>query len=200
MYPLVRKIHFATAFFLLAFVVMYFVTGYVVTRETWFPDGEKRIETRIVTVPPGDVPTGQISADALSARIQQLAGTAGKRFPAQTNSAGRLAFDYLRPGYYAAVEIVSNDPQDYRLEVKETFQDWKRTAINYHRLHGYGGGWFYNLWAFIYDLASLAMIVFAVTGVLMWHRLTKRRLAGWLVLAAGGLLTVSTVMYYLLVR
>jgi hypothetical protein len=198
MHTLVRKIHFVTAFFLLAFVVMYFVTGYVVTRETWFPDGEKRTETRMVSVPPEDVPNDQISAAALAARIQQLAGTAGKRFPARTNAAGRLAFDYLRPGYYAAVEIVSNDPQDYRLEVNETFQDWKRTAINYHRLHGYGGGWFYSLWALIYDLASLAMIVFAVTGVLLWYRLSKRRLAGWLVLAAGGGLTVSTVVYYLL--
>ena len=54
--------------------------------------------------------------------------------------------------------------------------------VGFHRLHGYGGGWLYDMWVLFYDLASLSMIVFALTGIYLWWRLTKRRFWGWLCL------------------
>jgi len=74
---------------------------------------------------------------------------------------------------------------------------WQRVLAGFHRLHGYGGGWLYDLWAVLYDLASAAMIVFAVTGVVLWHRLARPRWPGWVLLACGLAFTASTLSYLL---
>jgi len=33
-----------------------------------------------------------------------------------------------------------------------------------------GGGWLYDLWAVVYDLASASMILFALSGIYLWHQ------------------------------
>ncbi|MDX2153117.1 MAG: hypothetical protein SFV54_20400 [Bryobacteraceae bacterium] len=51
--------------------------------------------------------------------------------------------------------------------------------------------------AFLMDLTSASMIVFAITGVYLWFQLEKRRLPGALILAAGFVYTASMVIYLL---
>ena len=59
-------------------------------------------------------------------------------------------------------------------------EDARTTLVGFHRLHGYGGGWLYDIWVVFYDLASLALILFTLTGIYLWYRLTKHRLLGWI--------------------
>ena len=61
-------------------------------------------------------------------------------------------------------------------------QNARNILVGFHRMHGYGGGWLYNIWLVFYDLASLSLILFAVSGTYLWWRLARRR---WLVGLAG---------------
>jgi hypothetical protein len=69
----------------------------------------------------------------------------------------------------------------------------------FHRLHGYQGDPAYVLWAFIYDLSSLSMIIFALSGVYLWYKVERRRLAGWLILTGSTLLTAATIIYLMFI-
>ncbi len=67
-----------------------------------------------------------------------------------------------------------------------------------HRMVGYGGGTLYDLWVLMYDLASAALIVFAVTGVMLWSARPGRDRLGWVMLGLGCALCLGTVLYFLL--
>ena len=57
-----------------------------------------------------------------------------------------------------------------------------------HRIHvlrGFKGGWAYTAWAVMYDASCFAMIVFAITGIIMWFRRRKQYSHGWYYLLAG---------------
>jgi hypothetical protein len=71
----------------------------------------------------------------------------------------------------------------------------RQTLVHFHRLHGYGGGWVYDLWMIMYDLASAAMILFAASGIYLWYKLTKRRLLGWVLLAVSFSFAIGTMLY-----
>jgi hypothetical protein len=66
----------------------------------------------------------------------------------------------------------------------------------FHRIHGYHGGWNYRIWAFVYDLSAFSMIVFAITGVYLWYKTERVRWPGWLILA-GFTLFIAFTIYYL---
>lgn len=194
MYSLLRQLHLYTAFLLLAFVAMYFITGYTLTHGNWFREGETGKQTRNVTLAISSRPT-PLDETSIGPWFQKELNLRGKPQPAKKNSAGSWKFSVNRPGYTAEATLTADFTQ---ARVAETFQDWKRTMAVYHRMHGYGGGWFYNLWVLLYDLASLAMIVFAVSGVYLWFKLVRSRLPGWIVLGCGFALTLSMALYFLL--
>ena len=53
------------------------------------------------------------------------------------------------------------------------------------------------MWTLLYDLASLALIVFAFSGIYMWYKLTTRRSIGWIVLGASFTYAAAIVSYLL---
>ena len=52
-----------------------------------------------------------------------------------------------------------------QVAIKESRFDTVGLAHGLHRLHGYGGGWLYRVWAAVYELSSAAMILFSLTGI-----------------------------------
>ena len=188
MYDVLRKIHLYSGFVLLAFVVMYFFTGYVLTHHDLFPRAEPNVQTReeALSPAPGATP------EEFSQRLQQQFGLAGKRVPPVRKKDGSWKFEYFRPGtWYEAVVSPAGD----RVTIKRTDAGAALTLVGFHRLHGYGGGRVYDAWMVLFDLASFSMIVFAATGVYLWYKLTKRRALGWAVLATGLTFTTGTILY-----
>ena len=82
-------------------------------------------------------------------------------------------------------------------EITTAENNLKGTAIDYHFVHLYGGGLLWNLWVMMLDLSSLGAIVFAVSGVCIWATSRERDRGSWSMLAAGLVLTVGTVLYYM---
>jgi hypothetical protein len=188
MYDTIRRIHLYTGVGLLAFVVMYFVTGYVLIHGEWFPGGQPAKTTREepLTSAPGASP------EQFSAILQRQFGLNGKRQPPVRMKDGGWRFDYVRPGVTHEAVV---SPAGGRLRITTSNFSTRQTLVGFHRLHGYGGGWVYDLWMVVYDLASASMIVFAVTGIYLWYKLTRRRLLGWTLLAVSFAFASGTVLY-----
>ena len=188
MYDLIRKIHLYTAFVLLAFVLMYFVTGYVLIHNQWFPRPEPGVATREEALEPAP----GASPEAMSAALQRRFDLPGMRSEPKRNRDGSWKFQYLRPGTTCEAVVA---PAGDRVTIKRTDFGVAQTLIGFHRLHGYGGGWAYDLWMVLFDLASFSMILFAASGVYLWYKLTRRRMLGWVMLGAGLGFTIGTMIY-----
>jgi hypothetical protein len=188
MYRFIRRIHLFTGLSLLVFVIMYFATGFVMVHEDWFPrkEAQKTVRTEPLEY------AGDRSPASFSAYLQQRFGLAGKRQPGQQGKDGSWKFNYAGPGfnYEAVVPAVGK-------EVKITRSDSGTLGMlhGFHRLHGYGGGTFYDVWAFIYDLASASLILFALTGIYMWYTTAQKKLAGWICLALSFGYAAAMVLY-----
>lgn len=193
MHSCFRQIHLYSAFVLMAFIVMYFVTGYVLTRGSLF--GKASVTTTQRTVPVNSALLSAKSDEAAFATaLQEQLGVSGKRSPAKRRDDGSWRFTFFHPGHQTEVTLAADLKS---ASIAEKHFDWQGALVGFHRLHGYGGGWLYDLWAVLYDLASGAMIVFAVSGVVLWHRLARPRWPGWVVLACGLAFTASTLSYLL---
>ncbi|MEC8931700.1 MAG: PepSY-associated TM helix domain-containing protein [Candidatus Latescibacterota bacterium] len=152
-YNVIRKTHLCAGLVLLVFVVMYFVAGYPITHNQWF-DAQDPVKTeRTVAIP-------SIEADDIreySAHLQEHLEIRGKR-----TTAREWHFEYFRPGIFHEVDLVANG--DSARVVTQRF-GWQRTMVGFHRMHNYGGGGIYELWVLFYDVASLSLILFALTGI-----------------------------------
>lgn len=47
----------------------------------------------------------------------------------------------------------------------------------------------------MYDVAGAALIVFPISGIFLWYKTSRNRLAGAGVLAAGLCFTAATILY-----
>ena len=190
MYEITRKIHLYAGLAILAFVVMYFLTGYLMIKHDLLPE-DKPVKKTVVESLDQDFP--EMSGQELSIYLQDRFDLKGKRnVPGRPQKDGSWRFTYNRPGF-ASVAVVSSDGKE--VESTTTAQGARGVIHGLHRLHGYGGGWLYDIWAFMYDLASLALIVFPVSGFILWLRISRRKLAGSLVLACGFSVPAAIVLY-----
>ncbi len=189
-YQVIRRIHLYTAFFLLSFVLMYFVTGYVMIHEGLVQDREPQKKTRKLALKY----KGAKTPEAYAAHLEQTYGLEGKRQPPQKREDGSWEFEYFRPGtFYQAVISATGDS----VRITESQEHLRRTLTGFHRMHGYGSGLVYDIWAVCYDLASLSLILFTLSGIYLWYKLTQRHLLGWLLLVLSFALAAATIGYLL---
>jgi len=171
----------------MVFVLMYFVSGYVILHGKWFgtrPPAKSTRHARLAT------PISSNPQDLQSGLEAQL-GLHGKPQPPRKRKDGSWELTYSRPG---DVQQAIVHP-DGRVEVTESKQNFAGTLNAFHRLHGYSGGGLYVFWAVLYDLASASMIVFALSGIYLWYKITRRRTLGWALLAVSFLYAGGTIAY-----
>jgi hypothetical protein len=188
-YTIVRKIHLYSGLSLLGFVLMYFVTGYILTHHSWFPSEQAEpVEETYDFIYPADKSLAEVSV-----HIQGTYGLRGKRAVPKTNRDSTLTFRYFHPG--TSFEAIVS-PKDQKLVIKTQAQNFRQIAVAFHRIHNYGGGWIYSLYAFMMDLTSLSMIVFALTGIYLWLQLVKYKWLGYgvLFLSLGYALSVVWIL------
>ena len=191
MYHLWRKIHLFTGVALLAFVLLYFVSGWVIVHGDWFPRDHPTRTTRQATLPNG----AGLDPQAYSQLLQNHFALAGKRQPPTRAKDGTWKFVYLRPGVTHELVI---PPAANAVRITTSTFNAAGTLNAFHRLHGYGGGRLYDLWALLYDLTSASLILFAVSGIYLWFKLTRRRRLGWALLALSFGFTATTLATFVL--
>jgi hypothetical protein len=188
MYQLVRRIHLFTGLGLLLFILMYFVTGYVIIHGPWFGKTDPAVSVR---TEPLAAPSG-LSETQLAAYLQERFDLRGQPGAPNRRGDGSVRFTFGRPGTAIEAVVAAGGRQ---VSITERKLPFRGTANGFHRLRGYRGGAFYMVWAALYDLASAALILFAITGVFLWYKSTTRRWPGVLCLAGSVGFTASMVIY-----
>lgn len=186
MYTILRRLHLFSAFLLGGFILMYFFTGFVMIFESTFTRKnveELRIE-RIISHLPFKDP-------------EKLAETIQRQFDIRGQYSVRLdsnqaIINFSHPGVTTNVRIpYSTD---------SVFITTKRGNLNtvlhqFHRIHGYRGGWNYYAWALAYDLSAMSLIAFALTGMYLWIKFDTKPRAGWMIFAVSTAITGITIIY-----
>ena len=193
MYHWIRRIHLFAGLFLLVFVLLYFVSGWMMIHGQWFHhDGPKKTTRTEHLAYQGDR-----SAPEFARYLEETFGLRGKRQPPRQHSDGTWQFNYVRPGQNFEVRV---SPAGDQATITTTDFDAMGLANGLHRARGYGGGWLYDLWSAIYDLASAAMILFALSGIYLWHQFATIRWPGWLCLGLSFGFTAAMILYLLYSR
>lgn len=191
MYHLFRRVHLYTGLVLLVFVLMYFATGYVLMHEDWF----KRVTLETTTRTEKLKWSGSVTNNAMAGHLQATFGLVGLRNGPYSRPNGVTQFNFGRPGE-TFVAMIAADGKEVTITHRKF--GWVVTAIGMHRLHGYNGSGLYWVWTLFYDLASTALILFALSGVYLWWKTTARKWPGFVCLGASFAYTSAMIAYLML--
>lgn len=186
---LIRRIHLLASVVMLIFALLYTLTGFIMSRNNWFPHGESRETVRTVPL--------NYSPD--TSRLEQLEKNISRQFELSgrtenwRDSENRLRFQFYRPGVKHLVTL--HQSLDSLTIVRTERLTIGEVSTSIHRIHGFGGGWKYAIWAILLDIAALAFIVFSISGVLIWFRSRKQLSAGWLFIIPATALTVAMIFF-----
>lgn len=175
---------------LLIFVAMLFfaLTGLFLNHESWFGlDGVRR-----------STEMGEFSADLVkSGEPDKLAIV--ERLRAQFNVTGALEaielddesikITFKGPARHIEVTITRASG---KTEIVREYQGMVALLNDLHKGRSTGSGW-----SIVIDVSALLMIVSAVTGLILWFTLPRRRISGIIALALG--LVGGLIVYWALV-
>ncbi|MDA0334523.1 MAG: PepSY-associated TM helix domain-containing protein [bacterium] len=195
MYILIRIVHLCTGLILAAGLLMYGVSGLVMTNGDWFPRGKSETTTRELSSVVAARMAPEMTPDEAGTWQPQLAdelGLRGRPGKMQQKDNGDWTFDWSRPGTNDQLLV---HPGDAAVTLTTATANATGTLNRLHHFHGYAGGPRYFVWGLFVDLASLAMILFPLTGICLWYRLKKDHRAGWLVLGGSTAYGVGSLLY-----
>ena len=167
-YHLIRKLHLYTAFSVLGFVFMYFVTGFILIHENWFLHSMPKTTSQQYAVHIPDT----TSADKIAAYLEKKFNIHAKRQRMGKQNDGSLYFKFMKPGGTYTLTIT---PDRSQASLQTTKFTTTGTMVGFHRIHEYGGGWLYDIYVLMMDLASIATILFGLTGLYLWYKLMWKK-------------------------
>lgn len=187
---LIRDLHLFSGLVLCVVVLLYTITGAAIFYLEFLPaGGADRVTTAVHSIPPAH----RISGPALRAFVQDVGGRGRTPGLRPTPDGGHVQ-RWDRPGVTTQA-TVSADTAAVRVERRR--HSAMRTLRVLHTVKEYRGGWAYAGWAFLLDLVSLATIGFAVTGAILWYRMTRRRALGWTLLGVSWVFGLGLAGYLL---
>ena len=200
MYRLIRTIHLFTGLGLAALIFMYAFSGFVILHHDWFPGSDSEKTTSVVTsVVAGQTttPVTQDNADVWARELARELGLHGRLSKRHRSEDGLWTFDFGRPGSYEKLNV---RPGDEQVTLTVEAGGFARILDRLHPFHGFSGGLRFLMWGILVDLASLAMIMFPLSGIYMWYVLKKDRRLGWLVLGGSTAYVVGSITFLLMLK
>ncbi|MEQ1691080.1 MAG: PepSY-associated TM helix domain-containing protein [Gemmatimonas sp.] len=187
-HALTRQLHLFSGLILAVAVLFYTISGVTFVYAQWMPSESATAITTRLAIPASTAPDD----GALRAFVEKSVASKGR-----TDGLVSVKPDGLRQRWVwptGSAEVVVSPSRD-SLTITRTRFGPIRTLRNFHVLVGARGGMGYFAWWVLLDVLSLAMLLFAVTGLLLWYRTTKDRRLGWLLLAGSWLYTIGLIGY-----
>lgn len=186
-YSLIKKLHLFAAFVTGMFLLMYFVSGFLIVRYDWFDHSQPE---QISTREPLYLESKHEIKDIIRSLRKQTAVT-GKLNDLDTLEDGNLVLNFIRPGLETKVEISF---QLDSVKIMRINQNIFETITIFHRMHKYGNELGYNLFMFMMDLASVSLLVFALTGIYLWFKILRKKTWGIIFFVLGWLYTIWVII------
>jgi len=193
-HTIVRKTHLVSSMVLLLFLLMYVFSGVILINRVKFQVPEQVVEQKMVAITEPMDGAPDVYANKL-ARELDLKGRTVYRKDGDEN----WIFNYNFPGTRVTVTL---RPEQDSLQIYTVHQErtFFTTVQQMHVLRGFRGGWPYTVWAIFYDTSCLALVLFAVTGILLWFRIRQKYPYGWIFLMLGISVPLLFSYLYLLWR
>ena len=187
-YIITRQIHLYASLITLVFLLMYVLTSYMfIYHDIFKVDIESESMAKVVVTP------------------AELQDSNWENFLKMHNIRGRLIWENQKANgdlvklYETAKSsckiTLFNDRNQVEIVSQKLNLSGKITEL--HRLRGYGGSFIYSLYAVLLDVVGISLILFAITGVILWLKLLKHNTIAWIILISG-FIYVSAVIGYLM--
>jgi hypothetical protein len=175
----IRKIHLIASMIMLSFMLVYLITGVFMINHDLFSLPEIRVSHSRIPV---EKPM-QGEAKEYATYLKETFDLKG-RTEYRKDNRDNWIFHFNTPGEAYQIKL---PPSQDTLYLQKSTQDktFYMVAHRIHILRGFKGGWEYTAWAVMYDTSCFAMILFAITGIILWYRRRKQYRHGWWYLLAG---------------
>ncbi|MDX2195986.1 MAG: PepSY-associated TM helix domain-containing protein [Cytophagales bacterium] len=181
-----RKLHYLVSIFLFTFCFFYiFSAGMLSMHYIFDTDNIEKI----------DIATDTISAQLSTVKmydeyVQHNYNPKGKPNGTDSSASGYMS-EYRSP---VVLSKYTYNPVSNILKVERKYKDTFFSVIQFmHKKHGFLVGRFIDkTYGILIDITATAMIIFAITGVLIWFKIKKNLMPGILLLLCG---TVTLICY-----
>ncbi len=189
-YKLVRKIHLYASLPVVVLLLMYIISSYFMIHYEYF-NTYQRDETTIQI----DASTGNFDEEQWSRLLTEY-GITGKLTGENSGADGSLMREYSRAGKQHQVKL---DTKTGTVEIKTSKSNLPGMVVGWHRIRGFEGSWPYQIYAVLLDVVGVSLILFAITGAILWLKLLKGDPWGWALFIAGFVYVTAVVSYLMIV-
>jgi hypothetical protein len=189
-YKIMRKVHVYSAFLITGSLLMYILTGFMITRHNlWQPVKD------IITESEHELTIPEIlNENDLSEFVAEHFGIKGQKGKPVKNNKGVITIQYIKPGIRHQA-IISADKRSVKIIKTET--NLRATITTFHRLKGYGGGFLYDLYVLMTDLVAAGILLFSITGVFIAFLKPGKLIIKIVLLGAGVIYTALVVISFM---
>ena len=189
MYHVIRKIHLYCGLIILSFLMMYFVSGFIMTHRPWFVISRTAPTSRTVALES----SGDQSMEQLATDVQRQLGLAGRiQFPQQQPEDG-TRFWLNHPGTEIRVDVL---PREKLIRLTTQREPWVGKLIMLHKVSGYDAQPLFDAYSLFCDVAGASLIIFALTGVYLWWKTARHHVWGILCLTASCTYAIGMMLYF----
>lgn len=186
-YYFIKKIHLFASLTILAMLIMYLTTSFMMIYHDYFKVTKKEDSVSVAVL------SGQLTEANWPSFLDQHK-IHGRLVKENLDRKGNLIRRYEKVGQATEV-IIFKDNRSVQIIRKELNLAGK--IIGLHRIRGYGGKIQYNIYAILLDITGISLILFAITGVILWLKLLNHNKVAWIILILG-FLYVSSIIGYLI--
>jgi len=188
LYQIIRQIHLYSSLTIVALLLMYVISSYMMIYHDWF-QVKTRNESRITL----DIRPKEINEDNWGSFLNKN-NIKGRLVRENFEESGDIVRLYESAKGYAEITIFKKVDQ---VEIRSADLNLSGKINEMHRLRGFGGPLLYNIYAVLLDLVGVGLILFVLTGVILWLKLLKHNKLAWTILILG-FIYVSAVLGYLI--
>lgn len=187
-YAIIRAVHLYSSLSIVALLIMYILSSYMMIYHDWFKV-EIKSETKIkLDIKPEDINEHNWSTFL---RVNNIRGRlVRERF----EDSGDIIRLYESAKGFDEITIFKNVDQ---VEIRSGELNLSGKINELHRLRGYGGPLLYNIYAVLLDVVGISLILFIVTGVILWLKILQHNRIAWIILLLG-FIYLSAVLGYLM--
>ena len=189
-YYIIRKVHLYASLSTVTFLLMYLVTSYLMIHGDLFKTYHRENDVVEIKVTPSEVSTDNW------AQFMDDHHISGRLVDERISPEGDIKREYARAGKNFNTTTFK---QKNLVEITTIEKSTAGTLVGLHRISGFEGPLVYDLYAIMLDLVGISLILFALTGMILWLKLLNNNLIAWMVLLSGFVYVTAIIAYLLIV-
>jgi len=185
-YGIIRQIHLYSSLCTVALLLMYVITSYMMIYHDFFKVKEVNKSTQIITINPDEVTDANWNSFLKKNNIK------GRLVRENFNESGDMIRRYETAKGSSKISVF-NERNEVEIETSEL--NLSGSIIELHRIRGFGGPFLFNIYAFLLDIMGISLILFVITGVILWLKILNNNYIAWTILALGFIYVGCVIAY-----